>query len=443
MNKLQNIINSENNLQRLDDEHLDLLRLELSNAVALVTSIDTSQSRFCIDKSTLAAETASFYLKQRQNIFNSGFPSAQLPYLTLVTQKLTQLNNVFIELYKIDVGYIYFLKDSYPDVALWALLSIGLEKIDNRSSFFAISIADALSEASWKSIASLSDSEGFCAASRILIQSSSIRSSLLFDTLQLRGELSSKFAMTLLSLDCTIDEEIMHRYLVTQNLPSSCDWMVKQPVTPGNVFEHLLSRPDRREWFRTQCYPNVTVDELAIFGDILGISEYTHSAFEPSCPIATVRFALKGDSRDVNQVIAMLSEINEDTGESWIVALYVIFGTQLPVLPSQIGTDIDYSVAVKEIQTWWGERSEIVFSFWRSGDLQNFDNSLNLLASVEVTANFRMWIWKELCVICRGYFPWNSLVKAERQYSVLSKMRSNCVAKERYNVREKNAVVGY
>ncbi|MGC3835169.1 hypothetical protein [Moritella viscosa] len=445
MNELQQIINNEKNQLALSDEYLDSLRLELNNAVVLVTSADTSQSRFCIDKSTLAAETASFYLKQRQRIFNSGFPSSQLPYLTLVTQKLTQLNNVFIELYKINSGYIYFLKDTYPDVAIWTLLSIGVERIDKRACLFAITMSDTLGEKSWKRIASLSDSEELAIASRTLIQSSSVYASLLFETLQSLGALSSKFAMTLLNSDCTINKEIVHRYLVTQNLPSSCAWLIEQPVTPVNIFEHLLSRVDRSTWFRMTYDPKQVeiTDEMMIFGSILDIPEYVDIPIDFGFSLAPIMFALKGDSSAVNDIITMLSTIDEDTAEPWIVALYIVFGEQLPVLPSQIGSDIDYSLAITQIQTWWENKGNVLFSSWRYGEPQSFDNSLELLASVEVTADFRLWIWKELCITCRGYFPWNSLVNAEHQYTVLSKMKGNSIARERYNLRAQHAIMGY
>ena len=445
MNDLYQMMNNDKNSLTLSDADLDLLRVERDDAIAIMTSIDTAQSHFCIDKSTLAAEAASFYLKQRQRIFNSGFPSSLLPYLTLVKDKLTQLSHVFIELYKIHPGYIYFLKDNYPDVVIWTLLSTGFEQIDKKACLFAITMSDALGVQEWQSIACLAGSEQLAPVSRLLMQSSSVSSSLLFATLQLRGELSSTFALALLNADCIIDKEIVHRYLVTQNVPSSCAWLTEQPVNSANVFEQLLSRVDRGAWFRTVYDPDQAEipDEMKVFGYILDIPEYTHIAIDLNSPLAPIMFALKGDSSTANDVITLLSSMDEDTAEPWIVSLYIVFGDKLPVLPSQIGRDIDYALAVTEIQGWWQGISDGLFSSWRYGERPSFDNTLEILASIEVTADFRQWIWNELCVICRGYFPWNSLVNAQHQYAALSKMKGNSIARERYNLRAQYAVMGY
>jgi len=445
MNDFNQMMNNEKNGPTFADADLDLLRVECDDAIALINSIDTAQSNFCIDKSTLAAEAASFYLKQRQRIFNSGFPSTLLPYLTLVKDKLTQLSHVFIELYKIHPGYIYFLKDNYPNVAIWTLLSTDFEQLDNRACLFAISMSDGVGAQEWKSIACLSDSEQLASVSRQLIQSSSVSSSLLFTTLQLRGELSTTFALALLKADGVIDKEIVHRYLVTQNVSSSCAWLADQAISAENVFEQLLSRADRGAWFRTLYASEQTEvpDEMKVFGYILDIPEYTHIEIDVSSPFAPIMFALKGDSRTANDVITLLSSMDEDTAEPWIVSLYIVFGDKLPVLPSQIGRDIDYALAVTEIQGWWQGISDGLFSSWRYGEQQSFDNTLEILASIEVTADFRQWVWNELCVICRGYFPWNSLVNAQHQYAALSKMKGNSIARERYNLRAQYAVMGY
>ena len=79
----------------------------------------------------------------------------------------------------------------------------------------------------------------------------------------------------------------------------------------------------------------------------------------------------------------------------------------------------------------------------RFGESLSFDSSIKALQSAEINATFRLWLWRELCVLSRVHFHWHPQLSVQQQSRLLHNISHIDLVRERFNLRGKHAALGY
>ncbi|MCG7497902.1 hypothetical protein MHO82_13610 [Vibrio sp. Of7-15] len=441
------ILHQEDEIKKISEEDLNLLKQKVDEAIGRVNEDSSAVSVFCKEKATLAGEALSFYVKQLKRQLSIGLPQESQPYWKLVKKNIHKVENALVELFKIDPGYVYLLAEEYPDSAVWMCQSLALEKVDKLSSQYSLLWIDLLGEKEWRSLAYLSPSVGLQISLELMVHGETKFSPFCFSIQKDKNELSTQYVQLLLKNERRDVQHSANEYLATKNLADNVEWLLENTKAEDNLFSHILVRSDRTAWFR-ELYINTEQNmdtEMVCWATVLELPEVEDltGKIEIANEFAHVVFALSGDTSRVADILTYLKSADENTIDQWVNTLYVMFGEQLPLQPNQLGIDIEYDSAINLLVEWWQQSSYGGGSKLRLGKRIHFESSVDVLLSPHIHAELRLWVWKELCIVSRAYFPWSPYLMPEKQMPSLLRFKANAAAKERFNLRSRHAIVGY
>ncbi len=430
-------------LTDLDRQKLNLI---IQQDAERVITDNTALSCFCMEKSRLAAESAEFYLRQRLQLLKAGMPGEDAPYWQLVNQNLSRLMQVFIALFQLHRGYVFFLSEEYPTVCLWVLTSRQLEEHDAGITQYAISLCDQFQYEQWLNICLHSKSVYFKENLMSVVSCHDQLSCTAFKTLEARHELDPKFVGDIIRRNDGNVIDLSHIYLAKGRNTTSIDWVLEQRAFKQDLFLQLMLRDDRTAWFRRNILPDMQSPEQKCFAHILTLPEAADDlTFDLLAQDADIIVALSGQTERTDEILDLLvAEHSDALTEQWINCLYLLFGERLPVNPAQLGIDIEHDEALVLLQNWWQECQGMTPpKKIRLGRELCFDSTIAALTSPVLSARLRLWLWRELCIVCRMYVNYSPFAAPGVQNKVIRGISQHSMARERFDLRIRNAVVGY
>lgn len=124
-------------------------------------------------------------------------------------------------------------------------------------------------------------------------------------------------------------------------------------------------------------------------------------------------------------------------------ALYIVFGKRLPVTPQNLGIDFEWHEILEKLKEWVEIGAYRQASPGRLGQPLTLETSIQAMFDTQVSAAFRVWIWRQVCLLTRSYIPWDMAMPVHQQEWNITRLTQNSTASERFNLRNNNAVVGY
>lgn len=397
---------------------------------------------FCEEKLLLANESLSFLLRQRERIFYSGFPNRKLAYLSLIEQQMSSLKQVYVAFYRMHSGLIHQLRDVEPLVYSWLMLESefssdtenlisGLVTLERLEPSLALMIVSQCNEHKLDRV--LADMiEGNCSSKKSFLVYLNIRQSLSIALCKhwVRNE--------------KLDKTDVYPLLALSNVEDGVEWLDQQSNPETLIFERLMTKQDRGTWFRQQFGTEIAhleSDNMVTYAKLLELREFTD--FRVNSKSAPIDFVLCGDSRLLPEIIEYVCQLDEVDGEVWIQALYAVYGSSLPLKPSEVGVDKTWEEVIDILDEWLEDvRDQHPFPL-RLGVALSFESTLNAMRDPDIHASLRVWLWRHLCIHARAYTQWNPMMPIHQQEWNFSKLASAPSAIDRFNMRTKNAAVGY
>ncbi|WP_299015039.1 hypothetical protein [uncultured Photobacterium sp.] len=423
---------------------------DLAEAVRLVklqigslSGLPEKWVQFGQEKVALAEESAEFMLRQCFRLHREGFPAFELDYLLLVERQLEGIFDALLALYRLHPGLLYQLGDSSPAVLVWALFNPKLQKEHPGHLLIAIDCLSKLPSEMAKMLVLHANSTELDSLFAKLIEGQASGSLDYFQYLVLRQTQSVALTKYWASSK-KLDAKPLQVSLALANVDESIEWLEENEVGDASLFERLLLKEDRNTWFRQyfgtdlMTLPNGLV---ATYAKLLELHEFM--AFDVGQKEAPIHLALVGDTSWVTTAVEHMQALDEDDGELWWSALYVVYGDLLPYRPSQLGVDVEWSDALVSLSLWTTETQVLRSQPIRLGRSLNFDNTLRALKSPEINSMLREWLWRQLCIRSRLYVPWDAMMPRIQQQLLIQQMANMPVATERFNLRNQYAAVGY
>lgn len=396
---------------------------------------------FLRTKAILAAETASFYLKQLCGFHQQGYPSSDISYLYLLQEQLAAIENVFVALFRIHHGFVNLIYEEFPDVLAWLYLGQQFENQDKKSTLLGISILDDLDTTLSITLILRSDSVQLDKILVRLIEGKSSNRDLYFQCVVLKQSVSIQLVKHWLE-EKTLSQNTLHSYLALSNVNSSIQWLDETKNYEDVLFEQLILKEDRATWLYQKSLPeNKPSDIVCSYSKLLALKEC--SEFDIQKKHSYVHLVLCGDTTLVPMVIEHLKTLDEYDAKPWYEALFILYGELLPFLPSEIGVLIDWKDAYILLLEW-KEKQDIEKTYaLRMGKPLDFDTSITAMKSSEINAVLRGWLWRELCILSRVHFYWHAQLPFHDQERLFENIINIPLIRERFNLRGKNETVGY
>ncbi|MFB9134093.1 hypothetical protein [Vibrio olivae] len=418
--------------------YLDGIELEINQ----LSQLDPIWLAFCQEKLGLANESLNFILNQWLRLHQRGFPSHELDYLRLIERQNRALKDVYVAMFRLAPGLIYQLKNSEPQIFVWLMLQpefgqsqqhrvVGLENLSQLTPIQAnILVVQSSLDALDRDLVSLIEGEAPYAEP-------------CFQWLKLRQTLSTSLCKRWLKFE-RIDERALNTTLAQLNDRDAIEWLDEHASGEQMLYERLLVKQDRNTWFRQYfgiepaALPSAMV---ATYAKLLELKEFEW--FDIQSEHAAYHYALVGDTQWTKSVIEHLATVDESDGETWLQALYVVYGERLPLNHLQLGIDYQWEEAVANLQTWLETGDEQLSLPSRLGFAFGFESSLRAMSDSAISADFRDWIWRQICLGARVYVPWDMSMPTRQQQQILDKLKQNKPAMDRFNLRNDHAVMGY
>ena len=423
-----------------DADKAEALAIIQQSTVALDHFSD-AKIQFLQNKATLAAETMSFYIKQQYRFHEQGYPSEEVAYLTILEKKLTLSLTVFIALYRINPAFLYTLYDEFPDVLTWLCLNEAFAVEDENMPIIGLSLIDTLDKKLTTGLLLRSNSIGLDKVMARLVEGKSAASELYVHCLTLRQRISVSLVKHWVSMSF-LPASDLHAQLALSNVTSSIEWLDACDAPDTVLFAQLVLKEDRATWFRQQYSPeSLPSEEVTMYAQLLGLKEF--SQFDIEHPDAPFHFMLSGDTSLTSDIVSYINTLDERQGVIWCEALLVVYGHSFPFLPSKIGIKMDWYDVLMTLSKWAEKEQLKSNTTLRFGLPLSFDASIEALKSAEINAHFRIWLWRELCVLSRVHFHWHPQLSAQQQFRLLKNICHIDLVRERFNLRGKHAALGY
>ncbi|MGF1806327.1 hypothetical protein L4C31_13845, partial [Aliivibrio sifiae] len=158
---------------------------------------------------------------------------------------------------------------------------------------------------------------------------------------------------------------------------------------------------------------------------------------------APFHLMLSGETALVADIVSYMNSLDDIEGMQWCEALFTVYGERLPLLPSAIGSSMDWDYALSLLNQWVYEEKHDSHYPLRLGQRLSFDSSIDALKSPEISANFRTWLWREVCILSRVHFHWHPQLSIQQQSRLLDNISHIDLVRERFNLRGKHAALGY
>ncbi|KPL96969.1 hypothetical protein [Vibrio splendidus] len=421
------------------------VELAISNAGSTLTLLDELPVKWldmCNEKLSLASETLDFLLKQRLQIHKRGYPSVKLEYLALAERQIKDLTNVYLSFYRLAPGLIHQLKQSEPTIYAWLMLSSELGQ-EHENLLCGLSMLDELDYQAAKLLVVQSSLRDIDLVIIEMVEGGCKLPLLYLECLQLRQTVTVGLLKRWLK-DKRFSKHKTHLFLSLQNDVESVVWLAENSKGSQNLFERLLSKEDRGTWFRKEfgtSIDSVFDSEVVTFAKLLELKEFGN--FDPSSVMAPFDFVLHGLNEHVPQIVDLLFSLDEFEGEDWIQALYIVYGKRLPVTPKNLGIDFEWHEMLEKLKQWAESDAYRQVSPGRMGQPLTLETSIQAMFDTQVSAAFRIWIWRQVCLHTRSYIPWDMTMPAHQQKWNITRLTQNSTASERFALRSNHAVVGY
>ncbi|MBE8564231.1 hypothetical protein [Vibrio sp. OPT20] len=421
------------------------VELAISNAGSTLTLLDELPVKWldmCNEKLSLASETLDFLLKQRLQIHKRGYPSVKLEYLALAERQIKDLTNVYLSFYRLAPGLIHQLKQSEPTIYAWLMLSSELGQ-EHENLLCGLSMLDELDYQAAKLLVVQSSLRDIDLVIIEMVEGGCKLPLLYLECLQLRQTVTVGLLKRWLK-DKRFSKHKTHLFLSLQNDVESVVWLAENSKGSQNLFERLLSKEDRGTWFRKEfgtSIDSVFDSEVVTFAKLLELKEFGN--FDPSSVMAPFDFVLHGLNEHVPQIVDLLFSLDEFEGEDWIQALYIVYGKRLPVTPKNLGIDFEWYEMLEKLKQWAESDAYRQVSPGRMGQPLTLETSIQAMFDTQVSAAFRIWIWRQVCLHTRSYIPWDMTMPAHQQKWNITRLTQNPTASERFGLRSNHAVVGY
>ncbi|MEZ9127815.1 hypothetical protein AB4145_14600 [Vibrio splendidus] len=428
--------------QPITNEDVELAIANAGSTLTLLDELPVKWLDMCNEKLSLASETLDFLLKQRLQIHKRGYPSVKLEYLALAERQIKDLTNVYLSFYRLAPGLIHQLKQSEPTIYAWLMLSSELGQ-EHENLLCGLSMLDELDYQAAKLLVVQSSLRDIDLVIIEMVEGGCKLPLLYLECLQLRQTVTVGLLKRWLK-DKRFSKHKTHLFLSLQNDVESVVWLAENSKGSQNLFERLLSKEDRGTWFRKEfgtSIDSVFDSEVVTFAKLLELKEFGN--FDPSSVMAPFDFVLHGLNEHVPQIVDLLFSLDEFEGEDWIQALYIVYGKRLPVTPKNLGIDFEWHEMLEKLKQWAESDAYRQVSPGRMGQPLTLETSIQAMFDTQVSAAFRIWIWRQVCLHTRSYIPWDMTMPAHQQKWNITRLTQNSTASERFSLRSNHAVVGY
>ncbi|MEZ8382103.1 hypothetical protein AB6C98_00050 [Vibrio splendidus] len=428
--------------QPITNEDVELAIANAGSTLTLLDELPVKWLDMCNEKLSLASETLDFLLKQRLQIHQRGYPSVKLEYLALAERQIKDLTNVYLSFYRLAPGLIHQLKQSEPTIYAWLMLSSELGQ-EHENLLCGLSMLDELDYQSAKLLVVQSSLRDIDLVIIEMVEGGCKLPLLYLECLQLRQTVTVGLLKRWLK-DKRFSKHKTHLFLSLQNDVESVVWLAENSKGSQNLFERLLSKEDRGTWFRKEfgtSIDSVFDSEVVTFAKLLELKEFGN--FDLSSVMAPFDFVLHGLNEHVPQIVDLLFSLDEFEGEDWIQALYIVYGKRLPVTPKNLGIDFEWHEMLEKLKQWAESDAYRQVSPARMGQPLTLETSIQAMFDTQVSAAFRVWIWRQVCLHTRSYIPWDMTMPAHQQKWNITRLTQNSTASERFGLRSNHAVVGY
>tara|TARA_B100001059_G_scaffold235340_1_gene280618 strand:+ start:971 stop:2290 length:1320 start_codon:yes stop_codon:yes gene_type:complete len=428
--------------QPITNKDVELAITNAESTLTLLNQLPTRWLNMCNEKLSLASETLGFLLKQRLQVHKRGYPSVKLEYLALAERQIEELKKVYLSFYRLAPGLIHQLKQSDPTIYVWLILNSEIgQELENL--LCGLSVLNDLDYQIAKLLVVQSSLSSLDFVVVEMVEGGCKLPLLYLECLQLRQTVTVGLLKRWLK-DKRFSEYKIHVFLSLQNNAESVVWLSENPNSSQNLFERLLSKEDRGTWFRQEfgtSIDSVSEPEVVTFAKLLELKEFDR--FNPSNAQAPFDFVLNSLSMHVPKIVELVSSLDEIDGEDWLQALYIVYGKRLPVTPKNLGVDLEWHEMLEKLKQWVEVGAYQQVSPGRMGQPLTLESSIQAMFDTQVSASFRVWIWRQVCLHTRSYIPWDMAMPAHQQESNIKRLTQNPTASEKFNLRNNNAVVGY
>lgn len=437
--------------QKLGVEHLNrpitsqIINTALTNAESAIddlSELPPTWLSFCNEKLQLASESLGFLLKQRVQFHKRGYPSHKLDYLKLIERQIEELKQVYLSFYRLAPGIVHQMKSEEPEIYVWLMLQ--QEFGGNLENLLCgLSVLDDIEPVMAMVFTVQSSIENFDRILTELIEGQSAQSSFYLNCLQLRQSVNTGLIRRWLKTDI-ISPQVGFPILAVRDVEEGIDWINENAHADEYLFERLITKRDRGTWFRQHFgieTESVSSPHVITFAKLLQLQEYM--VFDIDAKMAPVHFALSGDWQHVPEIVEYIDQKDESDGEVWIQALYVVYGSLLPLEPKDVGVEYDWHEIVDLLRDWLDDERHILNVASRLGCALSFESTLEAMKDTDIDVTFRTWLWRQICIKSRIYVPWDTAMSAEQQQRIFNNLKRNPSLSDRFNLGSSNAVVGY
>lgn len=423
-------------------EQVDSALQQAQRKVDELSRIPPTWLSFSNEKLMLAAESMEFLLRQRLRLHQRGYPSSEIDYLKLIEGQINQLKQVYLAFYRFAPGLIHQQKAEQPEIYAWLMLQpeLGSEQ-DNL--LCGLSTLDELDTTKAMLIMTQSPLDQLDLVLAELIEGQAKSAKLYFEGLRVRQTLTVALLRRWHKADI-LKPQVVFPALALQDIEEGIEWLNEHAKDDDYLFERLMTKRDRGTWFRQ--YFGIKAQDLPSakalsYAKLLELKEF--EAFDIHSKLAPVDFALSGDWKLTPQIFNHLKTLDESEGEAWIQALYLVYGERLPLNGQQVGVDYEWPEVIELLRQWVADEEYVQNLPSRLGYALNFETTLAAMQDANVEASLREWLWRQLCIQARAYIPWDMAMPAHQQDWNFNKFKSVPSAKERFDLRNHNAVVGH
>ncbi|RSD28907.1 hypothetical protein [Vibrio pectenicida] len=429
----------------LSQQDFDQSIESLNSSIADLDQLKPSWLQFCREKSQLARESFSFLFRQWVRLHRNGYPATDQDYLRLVEREMFELKQVYIALFNLHPGLVYEQKDLSPELFIWLMLELEFShQLHHLHS--ALNLVQDIDE----EIAMLMFLKAK-AANLDLIVAQSIEGGVVvkhwcFDLLKRRQTLSIGLTKHWLK-NKSLDDPQVHSTLAKFDVEESIEWISTQENDENYLFELLLCKHDRGTWFRKRFGTDesaLTSDKVMTYAKLLELREFRQ--FTPSNKMAPIQLALSAQPSWLEvalEYFTTLGDDDENEGEEWLFALYIVYGEKFPLKPHELGIEYDWNEAKDVVQSWCEEDKHYTSNPMRLGEVLSYQSTLRAMQHPCVPERYRVWLWRQVCMHGRVYMPWHWAMPSYQQDWLFDKLKQQTAASERFNLRNQNATVGY
>ncbi|MCK6263551.1 hypothetical protein KP803_09735 [Vibrio sp. ZSDE26] len=406
----------------------------IESEIVKLKDMDPNWVGFCREKSDIAIESITFLLKQWKFKHELGFPCGSCDYIKLIERKLEQYKDVFVSFFHLAPGLVYEVRERSPETYLWLMLDKQFEMKREHllSALYSSNKVDKNIVTLLVSGSKRSDLDIVLA--EMISGDAPLKSNCLY-WLHLRQTASYSLLNHFLKQNKLSDIELLPLFSLNGDMEAR-DELEKLVEGDAFLFERLVGRENRNTWLRHtfgNSLDKAEYSDIVTYVHILEIKDLV--VFDVTSEKAPIHLAIAGDIEDVEATLAYMVTLEADEGEEWLYALYVLYGDAFPLNPSKLGIEYEWEDALALLAEWYEKNEHRFETQLRFGKPATSESTIETLLNKHIPAEFRLWIWRSLCLHSSTYFPWNAYMSSEQQKTLFHKFKSNQMALRRFDNR--------